>query len=93
MPMDVEPLSDRETEVDRFRILWLATLVENVNVALGFGARNRLKKTDQMEAENWIGSDDFSMVCNFIGIEVTVLLMQIEALREAGLPLEVEVWR
>jgi len=90
-------LPDIETEVERFNMLWLAALVENVNIALGHGAAsssklNRQRGNQRREAEDWIGSDDFVMVCEFVGIEPSVLLVQIEALRASGKPLVVEVW-
>ena len=79
------------TDPDRVRLMWLAVLVEGVNTALGHGTGD-ISAVQRIEAVAWIGSPDFDDVCGFIGIEPSVVLMQIETLREAGMPFEVEVW-
>ncbi len=81
----------------RMQRLWLAVLVENVNVALGFGARSSQvfsKRADlsQKSAELWLGSEDFDIICDLVGIDPAIVLAEVETLRAAGLRFEVEVW-
>ena len=81
----------------RMQRLWLAVLVENVNVALGFGARSSRvfrKRADlsQKSAELWLGSEDFDIICDLVGIDPAIVLAEVETLRAAGLRFEVEVW-
>ncbi|WP_066706928.1 hypothetical protein [Celeribacter ethanolicus] len=89
--LPAEMIGPEVTDPDRLRMMWLAVLVEGVNTALGHGV-GKISVAQRVEAVSWIGSQDFDAVCGFIGIEPTVVLMQIETLREMGLPFEVEVW-
>lgn len=86
-----EMIGPDATDPDRLRMMWLAVLVEGINVALGH-ASGKISLAQRVEAVSWLGSEDFDMVCGFVGIEPTVVLMQVETLREIGAPFEVEVW-
>lgn len=78
------------TDVAGCQMLFTSVLVECINVALGHGWE--ASEADIVEAQNWIGSDDFAMICECVGVAPELVVAHFEVCRDRGLAFEVEVW-
>jgi hypothetical protein len=85
---ELRPLQMQDIDPRSCNALFVAVLRECINVALGHGYK--VSRKEFLEAQEWLDSADFAVVCELAHVDVCEMRAGVELLRAQGVKIDAE---